>query len=401
MTTLSEEDKRALRASAVRDRNQFRKHQKGLPNTWGKPVQVSWWNRTESRLAWLLYEEQTYLGYKQLKKAMKEEGIQSVKKYNAEQKKHKNWHSAPQRYYSEWTSWRSLFGMPAFLSFKDLKKSVKKEKVTSALVYKKMRKHKNMASWPSNPRFYYKDVWISWFDFLSLPALLNMNELKVAVRRAGIKSHTQYNEQKKAHPGWPWTPAAVYVKGWPGWKDFLGSKGKAYKKRKAKAFISLPELRKAVAREKVDGQKKYQQAYKKHKDWPSAPNVTYSNWVSWGNLFGRKEFLSFSKLQKSVKRAKVFSYTEYQTEYNNRSDWPSSPEQTYSEVWVSWIDFFGLEKKTFLPMKEMLPLVRGLTQAQYLERRSALGKGVHWPYRPDTVYRSEWVSWDHFVGRNQ
>jgi glutaredoxin-related protein len=83
--------------------------------------------------------------------------------YRKESPKHSVWPSAPNGYYGdEWISWNDLFGgkKPKYITLRQLKKAVKKEGIYLYIRYhEKVKKHPD---WPCNPNVYYGDEWVSW-----------------------------------------------------------------------------------------------------------------------------------------------------------------------------------------------------------------------------------------------
>lgn len=54
----------------------------------------------------------------------------------------------------------------------------------------------------------------------------------------------------------------------------------------------------------------------------------------------KKEWLLFDVLKQQVRASGIISAEKYQKEYKNHSDWPSNPNIVYTE-WKSWDDFLG------------------------------------------------------------
>ncbi len=106
-----------------------------------------------------------YLSLPQLKKEVRKKGINSKAQYMKARKNQPNWHSNPGVFYGEkWVSWGELFGKPEkeYPTLSRLKKEVRKEGIKTKEQYEKERKsHPN---WPSNPRVFYKELWVSHAD---------------------------------------------------------------------------------------------------------------------------------------------------------------------------------------------------------------------------------------------
>ncbi len=279
MSRYTKEQRERLDQDAQQQRDWYRRYLRGTLDTC--PIvgrREAWWRATPERWVWLNELSREYLTLPQLKKAVKKEGISSKPLYRKKYPKHSDWPSDPWCYYGdEWISWRDLFGR------KELK-------------------------------------------FLTLP------QLKRAVKKEGISIHTAYQKESPRHSDWSSDPNRYYGDEWISWRDLFGKK----------KYLTLPQLKKAVKKAGISGHPAYRKKYSKHSDWPSAPHIHYGDeWISWRDLFGRKElkFLTLPQLKKAVKKEGICNQSAYRKENPKHSDWPSHPDR-YSE-WISWYDLFG------------------------------------------------------------
>ena len=156
---------------------------------------------------------------------------------------------------------------------------------------------------------------------------LNYNELQKLVQAAGIDSKEKYNNRQKNHPDWPSHPSTHY-KNWISWYDLFG--------KKKKEFLSYSELQKLVQEAGIHSQEEYNNEQNNHPSWPSHPSTHYKEWISWTNLFGRKtKFITYDELKQALQEAGIHSQEEYNNEQKNHPDWPSHPSRQYKE-WISW-----------------------------------------------------------------
>jgi len=198
-------------------------------------------------------------------------GIKSRREYY--QKRKPCWPSKPEQHYkNEWIDWYDLFGRikTERISLKKLRVEVKKAGIEGQIEYRQKRK----PSWPSNPRKYYKDEWINWYDLFGKKKIdISLKQLKKDAEKAGIKSQKEYKQKRK--PNWPSNPDQYYQVNWTNWRDFLGKKK-----------IHLKQLKKEVKKEGIKSQKEYESKRKSH--WPSDPNqYCKDEWIDWYDFLGK------------------------------------------------------------------------------------------------------------------
>lgn len=93
-----------------------------------------------------------------------------------------------------------------------------------------------------------------------------------------MRTYTEYQEEQKNHPKWPSNPQSFYPE-WKSWPDFFG--------REKKSLLNLAALKIEVQDAGVDTPDQYRRAKKNHPTWPSHPD-RYPGWISWHDLFGKK-----------------------------------------------------------------------------------------------------------------
>ncbi len=281
MSRYTKEQREKLDQIAYQERNAYRRYLRGGTQN-ACPIigtREAWWRKTPERWAWL-NEERYWLPLFQLKKEIKASDIHSPRQYNKVQKRHRNWPSAPYGFYDEWVSWPNLFGRaePIYLTLPQLKKEVKTFNTNSVEQYNKVQKrHRN---WPSAPDKFY-DEWVSWHDLFGRTKIiyLTLPKLRKAVKASNIHHHGQYLKAQKKHRNWPSTPDRFYDE-WVSWPNLFG--------RAKIVYLTLHQLRKAVKTSNTCSQRRYNKVQKRHRNWPSAPDKFHDEWISWPNLFGRK-----------------------------------------------------------------------------------------------------------------
>lgn len=292
---------------------------------------------------WRDFVGSKYLALKDLQKEMKKLKVNTQEEYASESKKHADWPSTPILYYAEIENWYELFGRKkqTYITLEELKIQVRKVGIKTIYEYRdQWKKH---TDWPANPDIYYRDhggVWISYPDLFGKVIggyIESFEEFKKAVRAAGIQSKNEYNA--KRDPRWPSNPQDYY-KEWAGMIDLLG-------KEEPVEYVKFDVIRESIKAQGIKSNKEYQEVRKKSPGWPSQPETVYKkDWKGWihflGKTSGREyDYVSLDDLKVAAKKAGVKSYPEYRIERKKHDDWPADPSSYYGKQWVNWPDFFG------------------------------------------------------------
>ena len=130
-----------------------------------------------------------------------------------------------------WVSFGYHFNKVEFISFIDLKKLVKINEITTYREYKLFR-NKNM---PYNPQSFYKDDWISWYDFFDkekpkklIPKkikYLSYSEAKKYIKNFLFTKKIEYTNWylNNKNIGLPRDPIFFYKYEFISWEDFFGN----------------------------------------------------------------------------------------------------------------------------------------------------------------------------------
>ena len=193
------------------------RHYKQYGNTW-----ISWPDLFGK------IDGKTVQTIKELKKEVRAAGITSRAEYFRQRKP--NWPSDPKGYYDDWVSFEDLLNTkkPEWItSLAQLKKEVRALGLMTAKAYHRARKTR--PQWHSQPEKFFPD-WTSWEDFVGKKSarahqFLLWAALQKEVRGLGIKTSTEYFKVRKDHPKWPSQPDMFYSEKWKSWPDFLGTNG--------------------------------------------------------------------------------------------------------------------------------------------------------------------------------
>jgi len=267
-------------------------------------------NQYEGMKKWLNLD----ITYNEAKDILKNLNIKSVSEYG---RKHKallskyNLPYNPERKYKEsWKDWGdyldTIIVAPQnkdksfFISYKELKKLLIKNKVTTSqkwrVFYKKM-KQKGIDI-PSRPSELYKDEWISLSELFGTGNRLHnqpyvtYQKAKKIIRKLNIESQGEFVKFRKTKKfkslNIPSNPNREY-KEFEGFEIFLNSR--QYKKRKS--FLSFEQAKRFVKKLNIESEKKWI-LLKKSKNFPKnlprTPQKVYrKDWKGWNNFLGKKK----------------------------------------------------------------------------------------------------------------
>lgn len=181
----------------------------------------------------------------------------------------------------------------------------------------------------------------------------------------------------------------------------------------------VTEVRKAyeAAGSPTGTQNWYNQEYKNHKGWPSAPYVTYKEvgWEGYQQLIGKEvvKLLEFSDFMTKATKAyeaagSPNSVVEwYKNEFKKQTGWPLHPERVYaSQGWKSYPELVGREVIEFLEYADFVNAVREAYEAAGSPRTSQkwyaeeYKKQRGWPAGPHLTYKNKgWKSFPELVGK--
>jgi hypothetical protein len=203
-------------------------------------------NNTYSK-NFMTYSEAISLLHKLNLKSMKEY-LEYIKNNNI------NLPTNPNVFYDEFTSVSEYLNSgfisnskKEFLSYKEAKKIVEKEKINSINEFIKWNRPKNI---PSDPVNIYKKEWTSWGDFLGTiiktqkekgESFISFNEAKSYLKKLNLRHKFDYHEHivNNNIDFLPKRPDYFYKKEWSGYLDYLNCEGlrSSYGERKIKEFL--------------------------------------------------------------------------------------------------------------------------------------------------------------------
>lgn len=270
-----------------------------------KQLQIKLWEKL-SRFSWMPFEEA-----REIVKSLK---IKSAKEYRYQYYEKRNvalkyLPACPDKVYldSGWVSWGDWLGTnlisnrdKEFLIFEDAREIARGYKFKNAKEWQSFAASvKRPVNVPASPPAIYRDEWISWGDWLGTNMIssinrnyLNFQDARLFVRKQKLKSYKEwqiYSSLKDFPFDIPKAPDHVYkTKGWKGWIDFLGNENR---KIKIKEFYTFSKSKKIVKKLKIRSNKewrKYCKSESKDPFLPVNPDRIYSDdWLGWTDFLGK------------------------------------------------------------------------------------------------------------------
>ena len=239
---------------------------------------------------------------------------------------------------------------------------------------------------------------------------ISFQQARVFVQKRGITSTKQFrkwSKSKQRPKNFPSHPEITYKNEWTNWGDFLGTGNISNNKREwmnfeeAKVFIQNQGITTGTEFEK------WSRSEKRPRNFPSRPDRTYEDkWISWNAFLGieEKEWMSFEEAKTFIQNQGITTSTEFEkwSKSGKRPrNFPSRPDRTYKDKWTSWNEFLGTKKKEWMSFEEAKSFIQnqGITTSTEFEKWSRSEKRPkNVPRNPRGTYSEEWKGWNDFLG---
>ena len=234
------------------------------------------------------------------------------------------------------------------------------------------------------------------------------------VQALGFKTVRQFREwsQSNERPeDIPSNPNIVYKAQWISWVKFLGAKG--LRKKQFRSYESAKQYVQTLGFKTSRQFQEWSRSGERPEDIPSHPRDVYkSEWKSWNEFLGtenvrKKIFRSYESAQALMKKLGIHTYRQFQEwkrSGQRPEDIPSHPRDVYKSEWKSWNEFLGTEnvrRKIFRSYESAQALMKKLgihTYRQFQEWKRSSQRPEDFPSNPRNTYKSEWESWGEFLG---
>ena len=244
---------------------------------------------------------------------------------------------------------------------------------------------------------------LNWLPFEEARAIVH------GLRLENQKAWIDYTKSPYRHPRIPASPYRVYAaSGWCGLKDWLNSH---------KTYCSFDEAKKTVADFNIRTKRSYERAHHSGLfpiDLPYRPNYVYQDeWQGWKDFLGPK-WLPFNQVKKYVSVLGLKNNVEYQDAVRNGlvpDGCPASPQVVYKDEWNGWGDFLSTNERPFYSRNISRKKADFYKLCQYVRQQDFKGqvdyrkrykefKVQRLPSNPQSTYAEFWVSWGHFLGKD-
>ena len=402
------------------------------------------------------------------------QSITSQSKFNAWKragKRPKNFPSRPETTYKdEWTDWDDFLGTGnistkkrKWMSFQEAKDFIQRQSlqtssidvnnpfsdifiqnqsITSQSKFNAWKRAgKRPKNFPSRPEKFYKDEWTSWGDFLGTENIsskqkkwMSFQNAKTFIQSQGITNESDFQAWKRAGKrpkNFPSAPWQVYKDEWISLGDFLGTDNIAPKKRE---WMSFQDAKTFIQSQGITNESDFQawkRAGKRPKNFPSVPQKTYKDeWISWGDFLGtdniapkKRDWMSFQDAKTFIQQQGIISVSEFRAwkrAGKRPKNFPSVPQKTYKDEWISWNDFLGTENTDYMKnrtdkkhteVQEYMSYTEAKIFVQQLEIKTPIDFfeiqrnepdvfPENFPPKPRVFYTNtgEWTDWNDFLG---
>ena len=291
--------------------------------------------------------------------------------------------------------------------------------------YQWVRSGQRPENFPSTPSQAYKKDWISWGDFLGTGNIaaqkvewMSFSQAKAFIQTQDIQSAAGFNAWKKKGlkpANFPSRPEKIYKENWTSWGDFLGTENLSTRGRE---WMSYGEAKTYIQAQGIKTHEEFDQwtrSGQRPENFPSNPNRTYEeDWTSWGDFLGtgnlstrEKQWMNFEEAQTFIRKQNFKNAKEFRRWASSDlkpENFPSHPERTYKESWISWGDFLGTgniftREKQWMKYSAAKRYVQSLgidNLRDFIEWLRSDRRPENFPPQPHQVYK-EWTSAADFL----
>ena len=247
---------------------------------------------------------------------------------------------------------------------------------------------------------------------------MSFQDAKALMQKAGLTSFTQFQEWKKAGnrpENFPSKPQRTYKNEWVSWGDFLGTGNISTKNRKWMSFQDAKALIQKAGLTSFTQFREWTQTGNRPKNFPSHPNIIYKEkWEGWGDFLGtgnistkNREWMSFNQAKTFIQRQNIRTveqFHEWSKSEQRPKDFPSTPNQVYTNEWRGWGDFLGTgnistenSEQTIFEARAAFLRQKISTDITPEEEKQASSKPENFSNSPNEVYKDEQTGTDSFL----
>ncbi len=336
-----------------------------------------------------------YETYEEASEAAQRLGIKSYREYKSRYKEDLRLPASPnQAYKTQWKGMRLFLGQEAkdfYKNLADASEAARKLGLKTHKTYK--ARYKEDPRLPAHPDQVYESEWLSWPAFLRLKKeglYKNLAEASWAAQKLGIKNIREYQKRYKEDPRLPSNPNVVYKTEWKGMRLFLGQEAKDF-------YKNLADASEATRKLGIKTLFEYQKRYKEDTRLPSRPHVYYeSEWQGWQQFLGTSFYETLADASEAAQKLRIKNQKEYKHQHKKDPRLPYNPDRCYKTEWKSWQHFLG--KSFYETLADASGVARQMEIKSSIQYKALSKKNPRLPACPDKVYKSEWRGWPAFLG---
>ena len=360
--------------------------------------------------------------------------VREFQKWSKSDQRPENFPANPYDIYKDqWTSWGDFLSTGAiahknkeWMNFEDARIFIQTQGIQTYTEFQKWSKSgRRPKNFPSNPNLVYKDQWTDWYNFLGTKKIANRNwmhfeDAKTFIQNQGIRTSTEFHKWSSSGrrpENFPSMPNRIYKDQWTGWRDFLGTRNTANRK---KEWMSYQEARTFIQNQGIQTLKEFQKwssSDQRPKNFPSNPHIIYQDqWTGWGNFLGTKNISRRNRNWMPFKDAKTFIQTQgirtliefkkWSSSGQRLKNFPSTPHIIYKDQWTGWGNFLGTRntanrKKEWMSFEDARTFIQtqGIRTSTEFQKWSASDqRPENFPSHPHRTYKDQWTSWGDFLG---
>lgn len=365
------------------------------PKLYAAPQRVyKEWNGWNDYLG--IEKHPTLLTYEDAQALVAEHGIKTSRQYSDFQKSHPELPPSPRYTYKKhWMDWRTFLQQKPepYKLYSEAQQAAREAGISTAEEYAACYFEED-PNLPKDPAKTYRNSWKSWGCFLGpQPKYQDIDEATAAIRQLGIQTKVEYLNRFREDNLLPRCPETIYKGRWPegGWRVFLHG-----------AFYPTMRSAGSAARELgVVTVKDYAKLVHLDPKLPLTPREVYKEYTSWIDFMLPEKCNNYDEAKIAVKLIGIKNSAEYRVKQKLYPCLPVHPARHFHNEWVDWYDFCCIVRPyTFEEAKERLKHLNIPSYSEY-KKYIVASNDRRFPLTPSSVYRSCWINWPDYLGRDQ
>lgn len=270
-----------------------------------------------------------YPTWQQASKAAIGLGVTKQDEYSIHYKKDSRLPSHPADYYDDFPDWATYLGKRShhgyYRTWEEASMAAIALKVKNVDEYRDVY-HQDLKL-PGDPHSFYSDF-PGYKEFLGTAFYVSWEEAAVAARELGFKTKDDYKDGYRKDSKLPSNPYGTYGN-FPGWKIFLGKKGRMVKNRDH-FYATWQEASDAVVRLGIKNWEDYFEKYLTDEKLPREPHQVYEDYPGFYKFF-KVKYETWEDASEAAKKLGIRSHDDYREKYRYDPKLPSNLTRFYKD----------------------------------------------------------------------